>query len=131
VGIGGFTESGADSLDLALGQQNANSFRTNLGGRLAYTWEVNQNLKLIPEVRGFWMHEFLNNSRDIGAALDGGSGPDFDFSTGDPYRDSMFAGAGVTAQIGERVTGSVFYNVNFGSQNYTNNIISAGLNISF
>ena len=131
VGIGGFTESGADSLDLALGQQNANSLRSNLGARLAYTWEVNQNLTLIPEVRGFWMHEFLNNSRDIGAALDAGSGPDFDFSTGDPYRDSMFAGAGVTAQIGDRVTGSVFYNVNFGSQNYTNNIISAGLNISF
>ncbi len=131
VGIGGFTESGADSLDLALGQQNANSLRSNLGARLAYTWAVNDKLTLIPEVRGFWMHEFLNNSRNINSSLDGGSGPSFDFETGDPYRDSMFAGAGVTAQFGERLTGSFFYNVNFGSQNYTNNIISAGLNISF
>lgn len=131
VGIGGFTESGADSLDLALAQQNANSFRSNLGGRLAYTWAANDTLTLIPELRGFWMHEFFNNSRNIGASLDGGSGADFDFSTGDPYRDSMFAGAGVTAQFGERVTGSVFYNVNFGSQNFSNNIISAGLNLSF
>jgi hypothetical protein len=35
AGIGGFTETGADSLDLALGQQNANSLRSNLGARLA------------------------------------------------------------------------------------------------
>jgi outer membrane autotransporter protein len=131
VGIGGFSESGANSLDLALGQQNANSFRSNLGARLAYTWAISENFKLIPEVRGFWMHEFLNNSRNIGAALDGGSGPEFDFATGDPYRDSLFGGAGVTAQFGESLSGSVFYNVNFGSQNFSSNIISAGLNLSF
>jgi len=131
VGIGGFTETGADSLDLALGQQNANSLRSNLGGRLAYNWEINKGLMLIPELRGFWMYEFLNNSRNISSSLDGGSGSSFDFSTGDPYRNSIFAGVGVSAKIGERVTSSLFYNVNFGSQNYSNNIISASLNISF
>jgi hypothetical protein len=54
-----------------------------------------------------------------------------DFETGDSYRDGIFAGAGVTAHFGERVTEFLFYNISFGSQNYTNNIISAGLNISF
>jgi outer membrane autotransporter protein len=131
VGIGGFTESGADSLDLAIDQQNANSFRSNLGARIAYTWAASQNLKFIPEVRGFWMHEFLNDSRNIGAALDGGSGANFDYATGDPYFNSVFGGAGVSTQIGENITGSLFYNVNFGSENFLNNIISAGLNVSF
>ena len=131
AGIGSFTESGAESLDLSLGQQNANSLRSTLGGRIAYTWNLNQKIALIPEVRMFWQHEFLNNARNINASLDGGNGSAFDFETGDPYRNSVFAGAGVTAQFGERWNASLFYNVNFGSQTYQSNMISAGLNFSF
>ena len=131
AGIGSFTESGAESLDLSLGQQNANSLRSTLGGRIAYTWNLNQKIALIPEVRMFWQHEFLNNPRNINASLDGGNGAAFDFETTDPYRDSVFAGAGVTAQFGERWNASLFYNVNFGSQTYQSNMVSAGLNFSF
>ena len=131
AGIGSFTESGAESLDLSLGQQNANSLRSTLGGRIAYTWNLNQKIALIPEVRMFWQHEFLNNPRTINASLDGGSGPSFDYETTDPYRNSVFAGAGVTAQFGKNLSGSVFYNINFGSQTYQNNMVSAGLNFSF
>jgi outer membrane autotransporter protein len=131
AGIGSFTESGADSLDLSLDQQNANSLRSTLGGRIAYTWDLSQKIALIPEVRMFWQHEFLNNARNINASLDGGSGASFDYETTDPYRDSVFAGAGVTAQFGENLSGSLFYNINFGSQTYQNNMISAGLNFSF
>jgi len=131
AGIGSFTESGAESLDLSLGQQNANSLRSTLGGRVAYTWNLNQKIALIPEVRMFWQHEFLNNPRTINASLDGGSGPSFGYETTDPYRNSVFAGAGVTAQFGKNLSGSVFYNINFGSQTYQNNMVSAGLNISF
>jgi outer membrane autotransporter protein len=131
AGIGGFTETGADSLDLALGQQNANSLRSNLGARLAYNWEVGSNITLIPEIRAFWMHEFLNNSRNISSALDGGNGASFDYETEAPYRNSIFGGVGVSAKVGDRWNASVFYNVNFGSENYTNNIISTSLNFAF
>jgi outer membrane autotransporter protein len=131
AGVGGFTESGSESLDLALGQQNANSLRTNLGARFAYTWAVSKKLTLIPEVRGFWLHEFLNNGWNINSALNGGGGASFGYETSVPYSNSAFGGVGVTAKLGERWSGSVFYNVNFGSENYTNNIISAGLNFSF
>jgi autotransporter-associated beta strand protein len=131
AGIGSFTESGADSLDLSLGQQNANSLRSTLGGRIAYTWNLNQKIALIPEVRMFWQHEFLNNARNINASLDGGNGASFDYETTDPYRNSVFAGAGVTAQFGKNLSGSLFYNINFGSQTYQSNMVSAGLNLSF
>jgi outer membrane autotransporter protein len=131
AGIGGFTESGADSLDLALGQQNANSLRTNLGARLAYNWEVGSNITLIPEVRGFWMHEFLNNPRNISSSLDGGSGASFDYETSAPYRNSVFGGVGISAKFADRWSASVFYNVNFGAEGYTNNIISTSLGFSF
>ena len=131
AGVGGFTESGAQSLDLALGQQNASSLRSNLGARLAYTWAVSKKLTLIPEVRGFWMHEFLNNGWNINAALDGGSGASFGYETANPYSNSAFGGVGVTAKLGDRWSGSVFYNVNFGSENYNNNIISTMFNFAF
>ena len=131
AGIGAFTESGADSLDLSLSQQNANSFRTHLGARLAYNWEICENTVLIPEVRGFWMHEFMNNPATITSALDGGAGPSFDYETETPYRDSVFGGVGVSARFGERWNASAFYNVNFGAAGYTNNIISATLGFSF
>ena len=131
AGIGSFTESGADSLDLELDQQNANSLRSTLGGRIAYTWNLNQKIAIIPEVRMFWQHEFLNNARNINASLDGGNGAAFDFKTTDPYRSSVFAGAGVTAQFGKNLSGSVFYNVNFGSQTYQSGMVSVGLNVAF
>jgi len=131
AGIGGFTETGADSLDLALGQQNANSLRTNLGARLADNWEVASNITLIPEIRGFWMHEFLNTPRKISSALDGGSGPSFDYETSAPYSNSVFGRAGISAKVGDRWSGSVSYNVNFGAEGYTNNIISTSLGFPF
>jgi outer membrane autotransporter protein len=131
AGIGGFTETGAESLDLALGWQNANSLRTNLGARLAYNWEVGSNITLIPEVRGFWMHEFLNNPRNISSSLDGGNGASFDYETSAPYRNSVFGGVGISAKFADRWSASVFYNVNFGAEGYTNNIISTSLVFSF
>jgi outer membrane autotransporter protein len=131
AGVGGFTESGADALDLSLGQQNANSLRTTIGGRLAYMWKIADGIALIPEARMLWMHEFLNNSRTINSALDGGNGPSFGYDTGDPYRDSVFAGAGVSAKFDKDWTASLFYNINFGAQTYQNNIVSAGLNLAF
>ena len=131
AGIGGFTESGADSLDLALGQQNANSLRTNLGARLAYNWEVGSKITLIPEVRGFWMHEFLNGPRNISSSLDGGNGASFDYKTSAPYRNSVFGGVGISAKFADRWSASVFYNVNFGAEGYTNNIISTSLGFAF
>jgi outer membrane autotransporter protein len=131
AGIGSFSETGAESLDLSLGQQNANSLRSTLGGRIAYTWNLNQTIAIIPEVRMFWQHEFLNNARNIATSLDGGNGPSFDYETTDPYRNSVFSGAGVTAQFGKNLSASVFYNVNFGARTYQSNMASVGLNLSF
>ncbi|OJV15377.1 MAG: hypothetical protein BGO12_21780, partial [Verrucomicrobia bacterium 61-8] len=130
-GIAPFTETGADSLDLRVGQQNASSLRTNLGGRIAYTWNVASGIALIPEVRMFWQHEYLQNSTTIGASLDGGAGPSFDYSTTVPARDSVFAGAGLSAAFGRDLGAFVYYNADFGRQDYLSHMISAGLNWKF
>ncbi len=131
VGIAPFTEEGADSLNLRLSQQNASSLRTTLGGRVAYTWNLSQTIALIPELRMFWVHEFLNDPRTIGAALDGGSGSGFDYITSAPGRDSVFAGAGLTAQLGQDWSASAFWNVDFGRQDYLGHMLSLNLGWRF
>ncbi|PTX94009.1 hypothetical protein DB345_20820 [Spartobacteria bacterium LR76] len=131
AGIAPFSETGADSLDLRVEQQNANSLRTNVGGRIAYTWNAGSHVVLIPEVRMFWQHEYLQNSTAIGASLDGGAGDSFDYMTTVPGRDSVFAGAGVSAQFGEDFNAFVYYNTDFGRQDYLSQMISTGLGWKF
>ncbi len=131
VGIAPFTESGAGSLNLRVAQQNANSLRTTFGGRVAYTWNLSDSITIIPEIRMFWLHEFLNNPRAIGAAMDGGNGPGFDYLTSTPDRDSVLAGAGVTAQFGESWYASAYWNIDFGRQDYLGNIVSLNLGWKF
>ena len=131
VGIAPFTEGGAESLNLRVGQQNANSMRTTLGGRVAYTWNLSDSITIIPEVRMFWLHEFLNNPRVIGSTLDGGNGSGFDYLTSTPDRDSVFAGAGVSAQFGESWSASAYWNIDFGRQDYLGHIVSLNLGWKF
>ncbi|MEN9468779.1 MAG: hypothetical protein RL630_512 [Verrucomicrobiota bacterium] len=131
AGVDSFTENGADSLDLALSQQDADSLRTTLGGRIAYTWNLNPNIALVPEIRMLWLHEFLDSPRTIDAALDGGAGAAFAYETANPGRDSVFAGLGVGVRLGRDWTASAFYNVNFGNPDFTSNIVSLSLGVSF
>jgi len=131
AGIAPFTEQGAKSPDLSVDQQNVNSLRTNLGGRIAYTWNLTDQILVIPELRMSWQHEFLNNSRSIGASLDGGSGPSFNYQTANPGRDSVLATAGVSAQFGARWNGNFYYTADFGNQSFLSHMISAGLEWKF
>ncbi len=131
AGIAPFTEQGAQSLDLSVSQQNANSLRTNIGGHVAYTWNVAPNITLIPEARVFWQHEFLENSRSIAASLDGGNGPSFNYQTANPGRDSVLATAGVSAQFGQRWNGNFYYTADFGNQSFVSHMINAGLEWKF
>lgn len=131
LGIAPFNESGAQSLNLRVDSQSINSLRSTLGGRIAFTWKLTDSIRIIPEARLLWQHEFLNNPRSLGASLNGGAGPGFDYTTSAPGRDSVFAGTGVTAQIGERWNTYFYYNADFGRQDYIGHTISAGLGLSF
>ena len=131
AGISPFTEQGAGSLNLQVDQQNISSLRSSVGGRIAYTWNLTKNVSLIPELRMFWQHEFLENSRNMNASLDSGNIAGFGFDTSAPERDSVFAGAGVIAQLGADWNASCYYNVDFGRQNYIAQMISVGLEWKF
>lgn len=61
----------------------------------------------------------------------GGAGPAFNFQTSTPDRDSVFTGAGITAQFGEAWNTFFFYNADFGSSDFVSHSISGGLGVKF
>ena len=131
AGIDSFTEVGGGALGLAVDQQNANSLRTSLGGRIAHTWKVSERVVLFPEARLFWQEECLESSHDISSSLNGGSGPSFDYTTDNLARESVFGGAGISAQFGANWNTYFYYNTNFGREEFTSHSISTGLNFKF
>jgi fibronectin-binding autotransporter adhesin len=125
MGFSSFTENGAESLNLRVGGQSYNSMRMNVGGRIAYTWPINQKVLFIPEVRMFWQHEFLQNPTDINASLNGG-----------PVRALSTARASLGAIQSSPVPASIcrsaaYYNVDFASRTSIDNIVSVNLAYSF
>lgn len=131
TGIGSFAENQAGALNLRMDTQNVNSFRTNVGGHIAYTWRATKSVIIFPQVRATWQHEYLNGSRNISSSLDGGNGPSFGYRTGAPGTDSLVAAGGLTVQIGERWSTSAFYNVNVGRSDLFDQVISLSLDYQF
>lgn len=127
----GVTESGAGVLNLALDDSTSESLRTYLGGRLAYTIHASDRVAIIPEVRVFWQHEFLQDDEDLRASLDGGAGPGFIYRTSMEDRDAVFVGAGVGVQVGTRLYFNVYYNADFGRGDDGNHAVSASMNFKF
>lgn len=127
----GFTEQGADSLDLRVGDFDTQSLRSSLGMRVAFTWRLNDRIAIIPELRAFWQHEFMQDSEAIHSTLDGGSGPGFDYLTTERDRDTLFVGGGLGIQIGPRFYASLYYNVDFGADDEMIHTVSVNANWSF
>jgi fibronectin-binding autotransporter adhesin len=63
------TESGADSLNLALEDYDLDSLVLSVGMRVRGRWKMGQDLWIVPELHGRWLHEFLDTDRLIEARL--------------------------------------------------------------
>jgi hypothetical protein len=70
-------------------------------------------------------------AEQVDASLDSGNIAGFGFDTCAPERDSVFAGAGVIAQLGPDWNASCYYNVDLGWQNYVAQMVSVGLEWKF
>lgn len=130
-GIAGFTETGAESLNLGMGGQTLNSIRTLLGAQLAYSLPVQGNWPLTPFAGLFWQHEFLQYPINLNAALDGGAGSSSSYSTTAPGRDSVLGSVGLAAQVDNRWNFNVFYQPAFGRRDFVHHVISLGAGLQF
>jgi uncharacterized protein with beta-barrel porin domain len=112
-----FTESEADSLDLAVGGLRANSFRGLLGSRLVDHSKTKGGRSMSLEGRALWRHEFLNESRVLDATFAGQSGA-FVINGVNVDRDAAILGTGLNLCLSPRARFYANYDT-LTSQNYT------------
>ena len=129
VGFGDFSESG--SLDpLAYPSQNAESFRTAFGMRALYDWKIGP-IRLVPELRLAWQHEFGETDYALVSSFANGAGNSFTVHGPAIGRDSLLLGAGFAIQWTDRFSTYAYYDGELFRTNYLSNNVSAGFRLTF
>ena len=126
--VDGYHETGSIA-DLSVDDQNADSLRSRLGGRINYAF-AHCGINFTPHLDASWQHEFLDQSRGITSQFNGGLGS-FNVRTTNPSRDSALADAGLDAEINSTLTVFGDYEVQAGQENYFGQSVQAGVKIGF
>lgn len=124
-----FDEQGADSLNLNVRANQAQTLRSTLGARLARTSTAPSGSKITPEIAVGWAHNFALGHRVINASLIelGGS-----FATNGANADAstLLAGAGIAAQLANGVAFSGGYNAEIG-RGFNSHMLNLGVRCEF
>ncbi|WP_192499282.1 autotransporter domain-containing protein [Skermanella pratensis] len=102
-----FSESGAQSLGLAVADMTMDTVRTGLGVRAAKRYELG-GLVAEPEVRVRWDHDFLDRAADSRVSL---AGAPFQVSGTEAGRDAAVLGMGFVAYLENSLEGFAGYDV--------------------
>jgi autotransporter-associated beta strand protein len=89
-----FSETGANSLDLSVGDTHHTSVQSSLGGRVVRSYMADETLKIEPEVSAAWKHDFRDRAVTDNTSLDGQGYAVSSTKTG---RDGAVLGLGVAA----------------------------------
>ncbi|WP_372715980.1 autotransporter domain-containing protein [Novipirellula sp.] len=109
-----FTETGAGAMNLAMSGVDTHSLRSNLGSRLQWqSWTSRRGWAITPEVRGSWMHEFLDTTSVVNAQFAGVGGAGFSANGLDLGRDWAIVGGGFAARPSDRWELRADYNTQF------------------
>ena len=128
--IDGFTETGADALNLSISKQEAESLQSGLGWRVEYEFKFGKNTLLVPQAHVSYQHEFLNDSRSIEARLAQG-GDVFQVTTDKPSRNFALVGLGLAAKLGGSASLNFGYEAQVGQNNYIAHSIEGGISLYF
>jgi uncharacterized protein with beta-barrel porin domain len=129
LNIGAFTEAGADSLDLSVDPQTAQSLRSNLGMRFTGKSRVGSGACAMYFSAG-WRHEFWNQNRSLSAQLASGAGSAFSVTTGDIGRDGAIYGGGASVAFTKQTTLNFEYSGSAWAP-YTSKTYSLGVHMKF
>ncbi len=132
VEFNSFTEGDTSLIPLHYPDQNQNAYRSNLGLRIAHeqVMKPGEGLTVVPEVRAAWRHDFGDTSYAVDSNF---VGCDDTFTVHGPYigRDSAVVDIGLTAYCTQQLSAYIFYQGQFGRDNYNNNAISGGMRFAF
>lgn len=129
VGIDGYTETGSLA-PLKIADQSADSLRSRIGARASYDGNVS-GVRLVPEIRAAWQHEYLDDTYSVAGRLASGAGSGF--TVDGPYigADSLILGAGLTVYCSERLAVYVNYDAQLASENYSYHSVTGGFRFNF
>ena len=88
-------------------------------------------MRVRPEVRVRWQHEYSDNTLSLDAGFANGAGPDFTVHGPAIGRDSMLVGAGFAIQWNERFSSNVYYDGELLRMNYQASNITGGFRYEF
>jgi len=116
---------------LAVDEQNLNSLRSRLGGRLTYHVLNCEGWAFAVEGRAAWQHEFLDDSRTISGTLIDSGLPSFGIRTPNPERDAALVGGGLNITFRNRYTVFGDYDAQVGQSDFLAQSVKFGAKISF
>ena len=128
VNIGSFQESGANSLNLQVQEQNVHSLRTLMGARLDYTMPIDTSTSFTPYVSVRWRHELANDGHAIRSNFAGN--PTFQVRN-EPSRNSALINVGFNIETRGGVNIYVDYQGDVGRSNYGSHSVLGGFRIRF
>jgi subtilase-type serine protease len=136
VGVGytsvnerGYTEEGADSLNLKVDSETLDGIYSKLGLRLAkeYRSEQNPDVRWVPKANAFWIHDFADSVKLDSSFVGGGS---FTTEGLEPLSDVFNLGAGLNVLFGKDTRLFVDYGWQTAG-NFNSNTVQAGVQWSF
>jgi len=128
--VDGYTETGLPGADLTVNENQSDSLRSLLGGRVSYTVKSG-SLLFVPHLSAGWQHEFLDQSRGITSQFNGLGAGSFTVNTPNPSRDSALVDIGLDAQLNNMLTLFTDYSFQAGQSNYFGQSVQAGAKIGF
>lgn len=108
-----FTETGAGAANLAVDGIDTDSLRSNLGGRLLHVTDAIGGWSITPEIRGSWLHEFLDTTSVVNAQFAGIGGAGFTANGLDLGRDFAVLGCGIGGRLSDHWELRADYNSQF------------------
>jgi uncharacterized protein with beta-barrel porin domain len=98
--VDGYRETGAGGLGLIVAEDEVDSLVSTLGVRAAFPTTI-EGIKVTPELRAAWRHEFLDVRQSLDAAFIGAPNTVFAVRGTQSGRDTAVLGAGVTAPLAD------------------------------
>jgi autotransporter-associated beta strand protein len=126
----GFTETGAQSLNLTVAQQTTNSLRSVLGATLGGSVDLGWREKLALQLRLGWSHEYADVNRPVTATLAGAPAMPFTTWGVSPTRDGAVLGLGANTAIAEATQVYLRYEGNIAGQDSAH-ALTAGLRMTW
>jgi outer membrane autotransporter protein len=97
----GFTETGAQSLDLSVAQQTTSSVRSVIGAQLGGAMDLGWREKLAVQFRLGWSHEYASTARPVTATLAGAPLMPFTTYGVAPTRDGAVLGVSANTAVAD------------------------------